>query len=68
VKATNYKITKEYAILAYFEPVAYSGSNYATPEQVLQGVVAHRLSGEKCSFFGRCGRTGGEPPSDQRSI
>jgi hypothetical protein len=65
VQATNYKFTRGFALWAFYEAVAYSGSNYATPEQVLQGVG---LPSVKRSFSGWCGRTGVEPPSDQSSI
>ena len=68
VKAAEIKFTSEYAVYTYFDIAAFSSSNYATPEQVLQGVNQHRLTSVRRVFSGRCGRTGGEPPSNKSFI
>lgn len=67
MQATYYKFTNEFAILVNREVVAYSGSNYAIPAQILQG-AGHRLPSVKRSFPGRCGGADGDPPSDLKSI
>jgi hypothetical protein len=62
VQATYYKLANEFIDLSKCQAVACSGSNYAIPGQILQGV--DRFPSVKRHFSDRCGCTGGYPSRD----